>query len=244
METKFNEEVTRTSVLEEMKDKYLAERLLRTWHEDFTDEDTGEVVSIERNEIIFDKGIYLSNDIISQINFHLQAEDIKEVSVSNQKRCGKIAKGYDSIWQISASVYGKKKTYLLYANSVQMAIEIVIDYLEQIIEGSFVIVNVKELSYDNLIPRLDNDTETERDFYKTEVEVTYDGLEPFNRTYILQAKDAENAKNLIISFIALEHRKQDKKIKFDVTMLSAQTISCTDIIHYEFSKEYFEKYKK
>ena len=30
----------------------LAARVLKTWHEDFVDEDTGEVVSIERNEII------------------------------------------------------------------------------------------------------------------------------------------------------------------------------------------------
>jgi DNA-directed RNA polymerase subunit beta len=29
----------------------LAARVLNTWHEDFVDEDTGEVVSIERNEI-------------------------------------------------------------------------------------------------------------------------------------------------------------------------------------------------
>jgi DNA-directed RNA polymerase subunit beta len=33
----------------------LAARVLNTWHEDFVDEDTGEVVSIERNEIILDK---------------------------------------------------------------------------------------------------------------------------------------------------------------------------------------------
>ena len=30
-------------------------RVLKTWHEDFVDEDTGEVVSIERNEIIIDR---------------------------------------------------------------------------------------------------------------------------------------------------------------------------------------------
>ena len=33
----------------------LAARVLKTWNEDFVDEDTGEVVSIERNEIIIDK---------------------------------------------------------------------------------------------------------------------------------------------------------------------------------------------
>ncbi len=33
----------------------LAARVLNTWHEDFVDEDTGEVVSIERNEIVLDR---------------------------------------------------------------------------------------------------------------------------------------------------------------------------------------------
>jgi DNA-directed RNA polymerase subunit beta len=33
----------------------LAARVLKTWVEDFVDEDTGEVVSIERNEVIIDR---------------------------------------------------------------------------------------------------------------------------------------------------------------------------------------------
>ena len=36
-------------------DRKLAARVLKTWHEDFVDEDTGEVISIERNEIIIDR---------------------------------------------------------------------------------------------------------------------------------------------------------------------------------------------
>jgi DNA-directed RNA polymerase subunit beta len=32
----------------------LAARVLRSWTEDFVDEDTGEVVSIERNEVVLD----------------------------------------------------------------------------------------------------------------------------------------------------------------------------------------------
>ncbi|MGG6546575.1 UNVERIFIED_CONTAM: hypothetical protein NY100_14300, partial [Prevotella sp. 15_C9] len=33
----------------------LAARVLKTWIEDFVDEDTGEVVSIERNEVVIDR---------------------------------------------------------------------------------------------------------------------------------------------------------------------------------------------
>jgi DNA-directed RNA polymerase subunit beta len=40
----------------------LAARVLNTWHEDFVDEDTGEVVSIERNEIILDRDTILDKE--------------------------------------------------------------------------------------------------------------------------------------------------------------------------------------
>lgn len=45
----------------------LAARVLKTWHEDFVDEDTGEVVSIERNEIVLDRDTILEKDHIEEI---------------------------------------------------------------------------------------------------------------------------------------------------------------------------------
>jgi len=45
----------------------LAARVLKSWIEDFVDEDTGEVVSIERNEVIIDRDIVLENDHIDEI---------------------------------------------------------------------------------------------------------------------------------------------------------------------------------
>ena len=45
----------------------LAARVLKTWIEDFVDEDTGEVVSIERNEVIIDRETILDNNHIDMI---------------------------------------------------------------------------------------------------------------------------------------------------------------------------------
>ena len=45
----------------------LAARVLKTWHEDFVDEDTGEVISIERNEIIIDRDTILDKEHIDEI---------------------------------------------------------------------------------------------------------------------------------------------------------------------------------
>lgn len=45
----------------------LAARVLKTWHEDFVDEDTGEVVSIERNEIVLDRDTILEKEHVEEI---------------------------------------------------------------------------------------------------------------------------------------------------------------------------------
>jgi DNA-directed RNA polymerase subunit beta len=45
----------------------LAARVLKTWVEDFVDEDTGEVVSIERNEVIIDRETVLEKEHIDEI---------------------------------------------------------------------------------------------------------------------------------------------------------------------------------
>ena len=45
----------------------LAARVLKSWIEDFVDEDTGEVVSIERNEIILERESVLDEEAIEQI---------------------------------------------------------------------------------------------------------------------------------------------------------------------------------
>jgi DNA-directed RNA polymerase subunit beta len=45
----------------------LAARVLNSWFEDFVDEDTGEVVSIERNEIVLDRDIIIDKDNIDEI---------------------------------------------------------------------------------------------------------------------------------------------------------------------------------
>jgi DNA-directed RNA polymerase subunit beta len=70
--------------LENAIGRKLAARVLRSWTEDFVDEDTGEVVTIERNEIILERDVVLDTDNIELIldaeteNIILQREDIEE----------------------------------------------------------------------------------------------------------------------------------------------------------------------
>jgi DNA-directed RNA polymerase subunit beta len=55
------------ATLKKVVGRRLAARVLKSWIEDFVDEDTGEVVSIERNEVIIDRETILENEHIDEI---------------------------------------------------------------------------------------------------------------------------------------------------------------------------------
>ncbi|MBN2486652.1 MAG: DNA-directed RNA polymerase subunit beta [Bacteroidales bacterium] len=55
------------SALVKLVGRKLAARVLKSWVEDFVDEDTGEVVSIERNEVIIDRETVIEKDHIDEI---------------------------------------------------------------------------------------------------------------------------------------------------------------------------------
>jgi DNA-directed RNA polymerase subunit beta len=71
-------------MLETSIGRKLAARVLRSWTEDFVDEDTGEVVTIERNEIILERDVILDESNIELIldseaeTIILQKDDIEE----------------------------------------------------------------------------------------------------------------------------------------------------------------------
>ena len=54
---------------------------MNTWHEDFVDEDTGEVVSIERNEIVLDRDTVIDKENIEEI---LEA-GVKTILITQRK---------------------------------------------------------------------------------------------------------------------------------------------------------------
>jgi DNA-directed RNA polymerase subunit beta len=70
--------------LEQHIGRKLAARVLKSWVEDFVDEDTGEVVSIERNEVILERDVILDENNIEDIvvvgveKVILQREDVED----------------------------------------------------------------------------------------------------------------------------------------------------------------------
>ncbi len=55
------------TALKKVVGRRLAARVLKSWVEDFVDEDTGEVVSIERNEVVLDRETVIDTDHIQDI---------------------------------------------------------------------------------------------------------------------------------------------------------------------------------
>ncbi|WP_127126298.1 DNA-directed RNA polymerase subunit beta [Pseudoflavitalea rhizosphaerae] len=71
----------------------LAARVLRTWVEDFVDEDTGEVVSIERNEVVLERDTVLDDEAIDMI----ADMDVKSVFVQKEDVGGDYAIIYNTL---------------------------------------------------------------------------------------------------------------------------------------------------
>ena len=92
MQTKKEENIAvvrNATALEHLDFNYrFVARTIATMHnEDFIDESTGEVVSVQiKDNILFERGYELSSDDISQLLFHFQTGDIKEIHLSNQQR--------------------------------------------------------------------------------------------------------------------------------------------------------------
>ena len=73
--------------------KKLAARVLRTWVEDFVDEDTGEVVSIERNEVVMERDTVLDESAIETIS----EMDVKSVFIQKEEVSGDYSIIYNTL---------------------------------------------------------------------------------------------------------------------------------------------------
>ena len=145
IETRKTEERYVTSDPRKMLNMYLAKRVLKGWIEDFVDEDTGEVVSIERNEVLFERGDLIDQDRLAQIRFFMEAGDVKEVEVSNQKRIAHEEKSiYLHPYIAQVEIKDKKHKFLFYASTIDAALLILKDYIELNYSYGFTVIMVKE----------------------------------------------------------------------------------------------------
>lgn len=249
IETRKTEKLITTSNPREMLNMYLAEPLRRGWKEDCVDEETGEVVTVDRYEMIADRGTLLDKSMIAEIQFYMREGSTKEVKVSNQRRAAfALEGGYLSPWMVTARIGDKNRKFLLYALSIEMAYEIATDYIELNYLGSFTIAAVKELTWNTILKdtlqkpdETDADTYEERKFYQIEVKITRESGEMFT-TFIVETANVDRAMMLITDYTA----KQIKENKpeggpaenFGVMLETAKILPCSAYIPMEFSQAY------
>ena len=155
---------------------YLVEPALRTWMEDFTDVDTGEVTSIERSEPILPMGDELTPITISM----LQANGIEEVYVSNKKITG-VQRQYLSLWQLECvsfnAITGKEESnYYVIPKSSPLECEVFFrEWADLNIEGLYTIKKVVPLEFSGVLLPFDGEDKEAIDkrvplhFYKATV---------------------------------------------------------------------------
>lgn len=155
IETRKTEQRYVTSDPAKMLNMYLAKSVYKTWNEDFIDEDTQEKITIERNELLFTRGTLIDQDTLAKIRFSMEADGIKEVEVSNQKRMAFENENkclYPYIAQ--AQISDKKYKFLLYAIGLENVIAILKDYIELNYQSGFTLTMAKE--FDSCIILTDN----------------------------------------------------------------------------------------
>lgn len=220
IETRKTEQRYITSDPAKMLNMYLAKGVYKTWNEDFIDEDTQETITIERNELLFTRGTLIDQDTLAQIRFSMEADGIKEVEVSNQKRMAFENENkclYPYIAQ--AQIGDKKYKFLLYATGLENVIAILKDYIELNYQSGFTLTMAKE--FDSCIILTDNLKERKVD----NVSEAYLKDEISSEEY-LDAIDTEDAEE--------ESRPSEKKfyqIETKVTFDDEEERTQTFVVH-------------
>lgn len=241
--TRFKEVRMRVSDPKQMVGKMLCENVQRKWTEDFVDEETGEIVQIERNELVMMRGRVLTQDDVAEINFHLQSGEVKDVLVSNQMRTGLYEPGdTPHHYEVVVRCNSVKHNILLYATCLPMAIQIAIDFCEQILAGFIVMQSAKVSEYYHIVSYTPKKEDEVLRYFVVTVSHWDDKAEKnLDDLFLTQAKDADMAIDIIRAFIDKDEYR--KKFYGDYYVKKASESPVTDIVPAEFSSEYI-KYAK
>ena len=156
--------VADTNDLKRLNGMYLTKRVQRTWKEKYLNDRTGEIMDIERSEMILDRGTRLNPDALSRLNFHIQAGDnLTEIEVSNQNRQAEPYNRRGLLpYLLKVNINSHNISVLCQATSCQKAIIIATDYMELNFKSTFEIVGVKSMNNYIIIEHILQRIETEK----------------------------------------------------------------------------------
>lgn len=255
----------RTSDPKQMLGKYMPKHAVKTWIEDFIDEDTGETVSVERNQIVVERG-YISQKKLAEIQFAIQAGDIQDVEVSEEdvRDMTLYTPSYltNFMVEIPLSYAGSitKNHFAVRAKTIPQAIQIAAEFgqmyrgFEGFIRATRVVTIDADIVPDDhqCIPEADRKPADERkDYFKVQVRTEYidenEKLKKFDTYYIVAANDVGQAKERIALLLDIMKAEQEKEqgIKVEnnrrTTIRKAIPFEVDCIVPKEFSDLFYEK---
>jgi hypothetical protein len=229
-----------------MKDMYLKNNIVKKWTENFIDEDTGEVVGIERNEILLSRGTLIDGDELQTIIFYKESGEIDQVEVTNQRRkAHEVGFGTLQAWKVKVKQMDKSVTIILYAYSLDNAYHILNDYLEQLFDNDYNILSIASMGNivvldDNFVGMQDKtdggNKEKEKKFYDIEVVIKSEGYDMQMVRYIVNTYNSERAQFVIQC--DLNRRKKDDNVKFEIMLEKINPMPSLVYIPRSFSEEY------
>lgn len=113
---------------EEMLGKYLAKNVVKEWTEDFTDEETGEITSVERRELLFIAGTKIDQDVLVKLCFSMDTEGIDKVSVAEQPPILTRSTAHTAHIVTLSNSIGSAKVYVSGCRTPEDAAQLVCDY--------------------------------------------------------------------------------------------------------------------
>lgn len=254
IETKRDEIRFKTLDINRMNNKYLVNKLFREWTEDFVDSTTGQIVSIQRHEIVFNEGVLLTPANLQRIAFHIQAGDITEpIEVSNQRRSQQY-QPLVSVWDAKVSIGGKSRRYILRAKGIQNALDAVIDFTEILDNGDFRVVSLKDYSRVVILEDCfkekkvhDEDAEDMHKFYRiSAIEEVNNEIMEGKLEFLVKAESAERALMVINNSLNEKEKNRAEKAGCEPDKIRASIDECkienvTAVIPDEFAKAHQEE---
>ena len=215
----------RTNDPKKLLGKYIPHPVYKQWTEDFADSDTGEIVSIERRERLFDPG-KIDKDNLQNIMVAIQAGDIEEIEVCDTdiRDIELDATPYHTAYVVQLRCYiDQTETYICYATSIPQAIRICAEFghMYRGFSGSIKAKSVTELNAniipdDHLcIPEADRKPAKERkDYYRVTVHCEYlddSRYKTYKTEFIIAANDVGEAKERIARFLDIKRAGAEKE---------------------------------
>lgn len=257
--------VIETSDPKVMYGKYLYEAAVKKWTEDFMDDDTKKIVSVERTEVIMERGTYIDQDVLQQLTFSIQANEIEKVKVCNEviiKRETATKNAYEVA--MTGSCGGSARVWVGACHTPEEAVEIVTDwcafYCPETIYGQFMISDATISSHETIddcvkqvtegqalwkvanIDRLKVSNPMELSYWSVKLRYMYTEFDNWKKKdYMLIAKaySADNAANIAMVWARFALNYTDETI---IMVEAVKKSKVTDVIPTEYRKQWHKKH--